>query len=124
MAPSRPGAPYPLTPKPVGLLRCIQRIAASPDALVLAPFAGSGTIVQAVLEQNASNRDHRRFVLIEADDRARTLIPRRLAEVPCGQPDYDFYTLVADREDLVVGCGSEAWRPRAGTGLRRRSQLL
>jgi DNA modification methylase len=124
MAPSRPGAPYPLIPKPVGLLRCILRIAAGPDALVLDPFAGSGTTAQAVLEQNASDGGHRRFALIEADDRARTLIPRRLAEVPCGQLDYDFYTLVADREDLVVGRVSEAWRPRAGTGLRRRSQPL
>lgn len=97
VAPSHPAVPYPFIPKPVGLLRRILRIAAGPDALVLDPFAGSGTTAQAVVEQNSSDGGHRRFVLIEADDRARTLIPRRLAEVPGGPPDYDFYTLAPDR---------------------------
>jgi hypothetical protein len=55
VAPSHPAALYPLIPKPVGLLRRILRIAAGPDALVLDPFAGSGTTAQAVLEQNASD---------------------------------------------------------------------
>jgi hypothetical protein len=122
VAPWRPDASNPLIPKPVGLLRRILRIATGPDALVLDPFAGSGTTAQAVLEQNSSDGGHRRFVLIEADDRARTLIPRRLAEVTGGPSDYDFYTLVPDREDLVVGRGSEAWRPRARTRLRRQPQ--
>jgi DNA modification methylase len=93
VAPSHPAAPYPLIPKPVGLLRRILRIAAGSDALVLDPFAGSGTTARAVLEQNASDGGRRRFVLIEADDRARTLIPHRLAEVPGSPPNYDFYTL-------------------------------
>jgi len=85
VAPSRPGTPYPLISKPVELLRRILRIAAGSDALVLDPFAGSGTTAQAVLEQDASDGGHRRFVLIEADDYSvRTLIPRRLAEVPGG----------------------------------------
>ena len=56
VAHSHPAALYPLIPKPVGLLRRILRIAAGPDALVLDPFAGSGTTAQAVLEQNASDR--------------------------------------------------------------------
>jgi adenine-specific DNA-methyltransferase len=89
-----PGVPYPLTPKPVRLLRHILQIAAGPEALVLDPFAGSGTTAQAVLEQNASDGGTRRFVLIEVNkERARTLIPCRLAEMPAGPPDYDFYTL-------------------------------
>jgi adenine-specific DNA-methyltransferase len=67
-----------------------------PDALVLDPFAGSGTTAQAVLEQNASDGGRRRFLLVEADDRAWTLIPRRLAEVPGSPPDCDFYTLAPD----------------------------
>jgi DNA modification methylase len=103
VGPSRPAAPYPLIPKPVGLLRRILRIAAGPDALVLDPFAGSGTTAQAVLEQNASDGGHRRFVLIEADDRAHTLTSRRLAEVPGSPPDYDFYTLISDHVELAVG---------------------
>jgi hypothetical protein len=91
-----------LIPKLVGLLRRILRIATDPDALVLDPFAGSGTTARAVLEQNASDGGCRRFVLIEADDRARTLIPRRLAEVSGVPGDYDFYSLVPDREDLIL----------------------
>jgi DNA modification methylase len=96
-APSHPAVPYPLIPKPVRLLRRILRIAAGPDTLVLDPFAGSGTTAQAVLVQNASDEGRRRFVLIEADDRAHTLISRRLAEAPGVPPDYDFYSLVTDR---------------------------
>jgi DNA modification methylase len=91
------GVTYPLIPKPVGLLRRILRIAAGPDALVLDPFAGSGTTAQAVLEQNASDGGERRFVLVESDDRARTLIPRRLTEVFGSSAEYDFYTLAPDR---------------------------
>ena len=93
-APPDPSAPHPLTPKPVRLLRRILQIAAGSDALVLDPFAGSGTTARAVLEQNASDNGTRRFVLIEASqERARTLIPLRLAEIPTGTPSYDFYTL-------------------------------
>jgi adenine specific DNA methylase Mod len=103
VAPSRSGAPYPLIPKPVGLLRRILRIAAGTDALVLDPFAGSGTTAQAVLEQNTSDGGHRKFVLIEAADYAQNLIPRRLAEAPGGPPDYGFYTLMAEHEELAVG---------------------
>jgi DNA modification methylase len=103
LAPSRTAVPYPLIPKPVGLLRRILRIAAGPDALILDPFAGSGTTARAVLEQNASDGGYRRFVLIEADDRAQTLISRRLAELPGSSPDYDFYTLMPDHEELAVG---------------------
>jgi DNA modification methylase len=108
VAPSRPAALYPLIPKPVGLLRRILRIAAGPDALVLDPFAGSGTTAKAVLEQNASDGGHRKFVLIEAADHARDLIPRRLAEVSGSSPDYSFYTLMAEHEELAVGYGSDA----------------
>jgi len=103
VASSQLGGPYPLIPKPVGLLRRVVRIAAGPDALVLDPFAGSGTTAQAVLEQNVSDGGHRKFVLIEAADRARSLIPRRLAEAPGGPPDYGFYTLMAKYEELAAG---------------------
>jgi hypothetical protein len=103
VTPSRSGSPHPLIPKPVGLLRHVLRIAAGPDALVLDPFAGSGTTAQAVLEQNVSDGGHRKFVLIEAADRALNLILRRLAEPPGGPPDYGFYTLTAEYEELAVG---------------------
>jgi hypothetical protein len=96
----------------VGLLRQILRIAAGPGALVLDPFAGSGTTAQAVLDQNASDGGHRKVVLIEAADRARNLIPCRLAEVPGSPPDYGFYTLMAEHGELAVGRGSGAWQRR------------
>jgi hypothetical protein len=110
VATSNPATPYPLIPKPVGLLRRILRIAASPDALVLDPFAGSGTTAQAVLEQNSSDEGRRRFVLIEADDRAHTLISRRLAEVPGMPPDYDFYTLTSDQASHSPASGERKFR--------------
>lgn len=88
-------ASYPFIPKPTKLLRRILRVATGPDALVLDPFAGSGTTALAVLEQNASDGGTRRFILIEThQERARTLIPSRLAETPLGPPAYDFYKLV------------------------------
>jgi len=110
VAPSHPAAPYPLIPKPVGLLRRILRIAAGPDALVLDPFAGSGTAAQAVLEQNTSDGGHRRFVLIEADSHARTLIPRRLAQGPGRPPDCTFYTLAPDRVSHSFASGERKFR--------------
>jgi DNA modification methylase len=112
VAPSRPGTSYPLIPKPAGLLRRILRIAAGPCALVLDPFAGSGTTAQAVLEQNVSDEGHRKFVLIEDADHARTLIPSRLAEVAGSSPDYGFYTLMPDHEEHVDDCGGDAWQRR------------
>jgi DNA modification methylase len=116
VAPSHPAALYPLIPKPVGLLQRILRIAAGPDALVLDPFAGSGTTAQAVLEQNTSDGGHRRFVLIEADDYARTLIPRRLAEVPGSPPNYDFYTLAPDRASHSFASGARKFRRARKSG--------
>ena len=126
VAPSHSGAPYPFIPKPVGLLQRILRIAAGSDALVLDPFAGSGTTAQAVLEQNKSDGGRRRFVLVEADDRARTLIPRRLAEVPGSPLDYDFYALVPDRASHSFASGERRFRrarKREGRG-PQKSRLL
>ncbi len=125
MAPSHLAAPYPLIPKPVGLLRQILRIAAGRDALVLDPFAGSGTTAQAVLEQNATDGGHRRFVLIEADERAQTLISRRLAEVSGVASDYDFYTLAPDRAGLIRPNLASARSPGTKAGAKTsRSRVL
>ncbi len=91
--PRDPGAAYTFIPKSVKLLRRILWTVTDREALVFDPFAGSGTTGRAVLEQNASDGGARAFVLIEADEKARTLIPRRLAEAPDGSPGYDFYVL-------------------------------
>ena len=55
------------TPKPVALIRWLVSLHAADDALVLDPFAGSGTTAQAVLGLNQEDGGQRRFVLIEME---------------------------------------------------------
>lgn len=56
-------------PKPSSLVQYLIGAAtyARRDAIVLDSFAGSGTTAQAVLQQNAADGGHRRFVLIEME---------------------------------------------------------
>ncbi|MEW9584690.1 site-specific DNA-methyltransferase [Paraburkholderia sp. DGU8] len=57
------------TPKPVRLMeRLIQICAPEKDALVLDPFAGSGTTAQAVLQANKIDHGMRRFVLLSSSE--------------------------------------------------------
>jgi adenine-specific DNA-methyltransferase len=69
-------------PKPTTLLELLLGFAAGPDALVLDPFAGSGTTGHAVLRLNATDNGQRRFILIEEgarEDRySRTLMAPRI----------------------------------------------
>ncbi len=69
-------------PKPVELMELLIEAAGDVDALVLDPFAGSGTTGQAVMRLNRRDGGVRRFILIEegtTDNRyARTLIAPRL----------------------------------------------
>jgi len=69
-------------PKPVELIEMLIEAAGDVDALVLDPFAGSGTTGHAVMRLNARDGGVRRFILIEEgtrDDRyARTLLAPRL----------------------------------------------
>lgn len=51
------------TPKPTKLINRVLDISADDDSLVLDFFAGSGTTGQAVLEHNAANDKHCRFIL-------------------------------------------------------------
>jgi adenine-specific DNA-methyltransferase len=72
---------YP-NPKPVELITMLLAAAADLDAIVLDPFAGSGTTGQAVMRLNARDGGVRRFILIEegnTEDRyCRTLLAPRL----------------------------------------------
>lgn len=52
-------------PKPVELIRYLVQMVDGTDALVLDFFAGSGPIGHAVMEQNASDANKRRYVLVQ-----------------------------------------------------------
>ena len=54
-----------VTPKPVGLLYRLLKIASDPDSIILDFFAGSGTSADAVLQVNASDGGSRRFILVQ-----------------------------------------------------------
>lgn len=70
------------TAKPVELIMQLIEFAGDIDALVLDPFAGSGTTAHAVLRLNERDKGARRFILIEEgtrDDRyCRTLTAPRI----------------------------------------------
>ena len=72
-------------PKPVELMELLIGAAGDMDALVLDPFAGSGTTGEAVLKLNAQDGGVRRFVLIEegepADRYCRTVTAPRIQAV-------------------------------------------
>lgn len=69
-------------PKPIELIEMLVGAVGGKGALVLDAFAGSGTTGDAVLQLNAMDGGHRRFVLIEEgnkdDQYARSLIAERL----------------------------------------------
>lgn len=73
-------------PKPSSLVQYLIGAAtyARRDAIVLDSFAGSGTTAQAVLQQNAADGGHRRFVLIEMEDYAERLTAERARRVMAG----------------------------------------
>lgn len=56
-------------PKPVELIERLIEFVGDPDALVLDPFAGSGTTGDAVVKANMRDNGHRRFLLIEEGTR-------------------------------------------------------
>ena len=72
-------------PKPVELIQLLLASAGDMDALVLDPFAGSGTTGEAVLKLNAQDNGLRRFILIEegepGDRYCRTVTAPRVAAV-------------------------------------------
>jgi adenine-specific DNA-methyltransferase len=72
------------TPKPVRLIERVLAIGATPDALVLDSFAGSGTTAHAVLKANAADHGSRRFILVEGEDYADRLTAERVRRVIAG----------------------------------------
>lgn len=70
-----------VTPKPVALLSKIFDIATDEKSIILDSFAGSGTTAHAVLEANKRDGGSRRFILVEMEDYADTLIAERVRRV-------------------------------------------
>ncbi len=74
------------TPKPVGLIDRILRIATGPNDIVLDSFAGSGTTAHAVLALNKADGGNRKFILVECKDYADTITAERVRRVSNGIP--------------------------------------
>ena len=55
-------------PKPIGLIKYLLKIYKIKDPLILDFFAGSGTTAQAVLELNAEDGQHRKFILCQNNE--------------------------------------------------------
>lgn len=62
------GANFDGYPKPTELLRYFVQMNLGSDALILDFFAGSGSMAQAVMEQNARDGGTRRFILVQIPD--------------------------------------------------------
>lgn len=71
-------------PKNVGLIEELLAQATKKDSIVLDSFAGSGTTAHAVLDMNAKDGGHRRFLLIELGDYAESITAERVKRVICG----------------------------------------
>ena len=72
------------TPKPVGLIDRILRIATGPNDIILDSFAGSGTTAHAVLDLNKEDGGNRKFILVECEDYADTITAERVRRVISG----------------------------------------
>lgn len=71
------------TPKPLGLMDRILRMASDPGDLVLDFFAGSGTLGQAVLALNAEGKGDRRFILVSSSEATEEAPDRNLCRDVC-----------------------------------------
>jgi len=75
-----------ITPKPSSLIEHVLKIAASPKALILDSFAGSGTTAHAVQALNAKDGGNRKFILVETEDYADSITAERVRRVIKGVP--------------------------------------
>jgi len=74
-------------PKTTYLLKCILRLACSPNDIVLDSFAGSGTTAHAVLDLNKEDGGNRKFILVECEDYADSITAERVRRVIKGVPE-------------------------------------
>lgn len=71
------------TPKPLGLMDRILRLASDPGDLVMDFFAGSGTFGQAVLALNAEGKGDRRVILVSSTEATDEAPDRNLCRDVC-----------------------------------------
>lgn len=55
-------------PKPIGLIKKAILIGSDSDSIVLDFFSGSGTTAQAVMQTNAEDGGHRKFIMVQIDE--------------------------------------------------------
>ena len=88
------------TPKPLGLLQQILKIATDENALILDSFAGSGTTAHAALEANKLDGGNRRFIMVEIEEQiANRVTAKRMRRVIEG------YNAKDDPKKPVQGLG-------------------
>ena len=68
-------------PKPVEMIERILSMATDKSSLVLDAFAGSGTTAHAVINLNRADGGNRKFILIESQPYAETIIAERVRRV-------------------------------------------
>jgi adenine-specific DNA-methyltransferase len=73
-------------PKPTEYIQEFLSFVATPNAIVLDAFAGSGTTAQAVLALNKADGGSRHFILIESENYADSLTAERIRRVIKGVP--------------------------------------
>ena len=82
-----PGTKLPMRyPKPTEYIQEFLSFVATPKAIVLDAFGGSGTTAQAVLALNKADGGSRRFILIESENFADSLTAERIRRVIKGVP--------------------------------------
>ena len=66
---SKLGLPYFPTPKPTKLIEKMLRIASEKDAIILDFFSGSATTAHAVMQLNAEDGGHRKFIMVQLPEK-------------------------------------------------------
>ena len=57
------------TPKPVSFIKRIIELCTEEDSIIMDFFSGSATTAQAVMEKNIEDGGHRKFILVQVDDK-------------------------------------------------------
>lgn len=57
------------TPKPTGIIKKMMRVATSEDSVILDFFSGSATTAHAVMQLNAEDGGHRKFIMVQLPEK-------------------------------------------------------